>query len=491
MEVRYEYFTTLQYAMTILTKSTVSEDILKVFQDQKMVFNRLRLQPVKERKTRLHKLRSWIKANHEAIRQAMHADFRKPAAEVDTTEILPVLDEIKQALENLDHWTKPKKVDAPLTMLGTRSSIMYEPKGVCLIISPWNYPFNLSAGPLVSTLAAGNTAIIKPSELTPHTSALIHKMCKEVFTENEVGVLEGGTQVAQELLKLPFDHIFFTGSPSIGKVVMKAAAENLTSVTLELGGKSPTLVTHSANIREAAQRIAVTKFINNGQTCIAPDYILVHQRVAAQFIEQLKEQIPVLFGGSDKNISDSPDYARIVSEKHFARLSDLLRDAESKGAKVETGGEMDFSQRFIHPVVLSNVSKQARIMEEEIFGPILPILTYTSFDEAIEYVNSKPKPLALYIFGNERAEINRVKNETSSGSMCINDCAIQFLHPNLPFGGVNTSGIGKSHGYAGFLAFSNEKPILRQRNGLTAFRFFYPPYTPGVQRMIDWVLKLF
>lgn len=477
--------------MTIMDKKTVSEDILKVFQEKKAVFQRLKLQPVRNRKVLLTSLRTWVKANQEQIRQAMQADFRKPAAEVDTTEVLPVLDEIKQALENLERWTKPKKVDAPLTMLGTRSVIMYEPKGVCLIISPWNYPFNLSAGPLVSALAAGNSVILKPSEMTPHTSALIKKMCDEVFRNNEVTVIEGSQQTSQELLKLPFDHIFFTGSTAVGKVVMKAAAEHLTSVTLELGGKSPTLVTASANPKEAALRIAVTKFINNGQTCIAPDYILAHQSIAAGLIKYLKEQIPSLFGGSEKNIAGSADYARIVNEKHFARLSNLLREAEGKGAKVETGGELDFSQRFMHPVVLSNVSRQSRIMEEEIFGPILPIITYDSLDEAIEYVNSKPKPLALYIFGKNNAEINRIKSETSSGSVCINDCAIQFLHPNLPFGGVNASGIGKSHGYFGFQAFSNEKPVLRQRSGFTAFRLFYPPYTPGVQRMINWVLKLF
>lgn len=477
--------------MTIIEKKTVSEDISQIFADKKAAFHRLRLQPLGERKARLTKLRSWIKSNREEIRQAMHADFRKPAAEVDTTEILPALDEIRLALDNLDRWTKPKKIDAPITMLGTRSIIMYEPKGVCLIISPWNYPFNLSVGPLVSALAAGNSVIIKPSELTPNTSSLIKRMAEEVFTNNEVAVVEGGTETSQELLKLPFDHIFFTGSPSIGKVVMKAAAENLASVTLELGGKSPTIITPSANAKEAAQRIAVTKFINNGQTCIAPDYVFVHQDKAKDFVHHLKEQIPALFGGGDKNVAQSNDYARIVNEKHFSRLSDLLREAENKGAKVEVGGELDFGQRFIHPVVLSAVSKESRIMEEEIFGPILPILTYSSLDEVIAYINSKPKPLALYIFGNNNGEINRIKNETSSGSICINDCAIQFLNSNLPFGGVNTSGIGKSHGYFGFLAFSNEKPVMRQRNGLTAFKFFYPPYTPGVQRMINWVLKLF
>lgn len=477
--------------MTIIEKNVAPSEILTVFQQKTTVFQSLRREPVSARKARLRKLRGWIKQNQDAIRQAMHADFRKPSAEVDTTEILPVLDEIKQAVENLDRWTRARKIDASLTMLGTRSVIMYEPKGVCLIISPWNYPFNLSAGPLVSALAAGNAAIVKPSEMTPNTSALIARMCKEVFTENEVSVFEGGTEVSRELLKLPFDHIFFTGSPSVGKVVMKAAAENLTSVTLELGGKSPTIVLPSANAREAAQRIAVTKFINNGQTCIAPDYVFAHESIAADLIGNLRKEIPARFGGSDKQIINSPDYARIVNEKHFSRLSDLLRDAESKGATVETGGQLEFSQRFFEPVVLSNVSPAARVMEEEIFGPILPVLTYRSLNEVIDYVNARPKPLALYIFGTNNREINKIKNETSSGTVCINDCAIQFLHPNLPFGGVNTSGIGKSHGYYGFLAFSNDKPVLRQRTGLTAFRFFYPPYTPGVQRLIGWILKLF
>lgn len=477
--------------MTIIEKKPLLSEISNTFQQKHGVFKSFRLESVAERKTRLRKLRTWVKANQQAIREAMHADFRKPAAEVDTTEILPVLDEIKQALDNLDRWAQAKKVDASLTMLGTRSVIMYEPKGVCLIISPWNYPFNLSAGPLVSALAAGNVVILKPSEMTPHTSALISRMCREVFTQNEVSVFEGGTDVSQELLKLPFDHIFFTGSPSVGKIVMRAAAENLASVTLELGGKSPTIVLPSANAKEAAQRIAVTKFINNGQTCIAPDYVLAHESIAGDLIKHLKDQIPALFGGTDKKISNSPDYARIVNEKHFSRLSDMLRDAESKGATVETGGQLDFSQRFFEPVVLSNVSHASRVMEEEIFGPILPILTYQSLDEIIQYINARPKPLALYVFGTRQAEITRIKKETSSGTVCVNDCAIQFLHPNLPFGGVNTSGIGKSHGYYGFLAFSNEKPVLRQRTGLTAFRFFYPPYTPGVQRMIGWVLKLF
>src|SRR6185436_1200135 len=239
-----------------------------VFRAQKAASIELRKEPVGNRAKRLKALRTWIKTNRETIQRAMYDDFRKPAAEVDTTEIFPALDEIKMALDNLDRWTAPKKIDAPITMIGTRSMVVYEPKGLCLIISPWNYPFNLSVGPLASALAAGNAVILKPSENTPHTSALIKKMCDEIFDSQVVTVCEGGPDVSQALLKLPFDHIFFTGSPSIGKIVMKAAAENLTSVTLELGGKSPTIVTSSARIKEAAQRIAVSKFINNGQTCI-------------------------------------------------------------------------------------------------------------------------------------------------------------------------------------------------------------------------------
>ncbi len=477
--------------LTTIEQKQELDQILAVFAKLKSSSVDFRKEPLINRKKRLESLRAWIKANRPAIQQAIYNDFRKPAAEVDTTEIFPALDEIKCALDSLDRWTKPKKVDAPITMIGTRSVVVYEPKGVCLIISPWNYPFNLSVGPLVSALAAGNNVVLKPSENTPHTSALIKKMCEEVFESNAVSVYEGGPEVSQTLLNLPFDHIFFTGSPAIGKVVMKAAAENLTSVTLELGGKSPTLVSPSARVKEAAQRIAMAKFINNGQTCIAPDYVLVHETIATDFIRNLKEQVQKLFSGSDKNIQESPHYARIVNQKHFNRLNELLQDSVDKGATLELSGYVEPSERFIHPMILSNVPMKSRVMEEEIFGPILPVLTYQSLDEVIKIINQKPKPLALYFFGSNKKELQRVKLETSSGAVCVNDCAIHFLHHNLPFGGVNNSGIGKSHGYYGFLAFSNEKPIVKQRNGLTSFSFFYPPYTPLVGRLINWLLKLF
>lgn len=475
--------------MPNLEEKLVSDWINDLFKRQQAYLPTLRKEPVSTRKAHLKKLKQWVLSHRPMIQRAVYADFKKPAAEVDGTEIFPVVDEIAHALANLDRWTKPKKVDAPITMLGTRSVIVAEPKGVCLIIAPWNYPFNLCVGPLVSALAAGNSVIIKPSEATANTSALIKKMCDDLFEDRVVAVCEGGLEVSQHLLKLPFDHIFFTGSPAIGKVVMKAAAENLTSVTLELGGKSPTLVTPSANLKDAAKRIAVTKFINNGQTCIAPDYVLVHESIKDKLINRLMAEVKALFQEGDKPLEQSPHYARIVNEKHFARLSRMLEEAVEKGAQLHLGGRVDAADQFIHPVIVSDIPAGAQIMEEEIFGPLLPVLTYKNLEEAIRLINSKPKPLALYIFGTNSREREQILRETSAGTVCINDCAIQFLHHNIPFGGVNNSGIGKSHGYFGFLAFSNEKPVLRQRSGITSISPLYPPYTGGVKRIMDWLLK--
>ena len=391
----------------------------------------------------------------------------------------------------LNSWSTPKKVDAPITLLGTRSFIQYEPRGVCLIISPWNYPFSLCIGPLVSALAAGNAVVLKPSELTPHVSTVIKNMVNETFDPSVVSVIEGGAEISQQLLKLPFDHIFFTGSPAIGKVVMKAAAENLTSVTLELGGKSPVIVTDSACLKDAAQRIAFTKFVNNGQTCVAPDYVLVDEKIATSFTQELIGQTKKLFTEHNEPFEASKHYCRIVNEKHFLRLNDLLRDSLEHGAKLEFGGMVNSSTRFIHPIVLSKVPLVARVMEEEIFGPILPIVTYQNLETAIEIINSKPKALALYIFSEKDNIQQQILHETSAGGVCINDCGIQFMQHNLPFGGVNNSGIGKSHGYFGFMAFSNEKGVLKQRSGFTSIKIFYPPYTERVKNIMNWFLKLF
>jgi aldehyde dehydrogenase (NAD+) len=451
----------------------------------------LRIEPISNRKSRLAKLREWIHGNRKAIHEAMYSDFRKNPTEVDTIELYHVLAEIKHTLSNLDAWSRPKKVDAPLTMLGTRSFIQYEPRGVALIISPWNYPFSLCVGPLVSALAAGNSVVLKPSELTPHVASLISRMVKEIFDPAVVSCFEGGPEVSTRLLKLPFDHIFFTGSPAIGKVVMKAAAENLSSVTLELGGKSPVIITGGASLNDAAQRIAFTKFVNNGQTCVAPDYVLIDERLKDSFTKKLIEQVRKLFAENGESIEESAHYCRIVNEKHFARLNDLLSDALNKGAHLGLGGNVNSSTRFFHPTVLTNVSASSRIMEEEIFGPILPIISYKDISEAIGIVNGKSKALALYIFTKDSKVQEKILSETSAGGVCVNDCGIHFFHHNLPFGGVNNSGIGKSHGHYGFLAFSNEKPILKQRGGLTTTIPFFPPYTNFSQKFMDWFLKLF
>lgn len=469
----------------------IREEITNAFRRHRDFVPRLRQEPVGRRIERLRNLRGWIHKNRPVIQAAMYADFRKNPTEVDGIEIFYVLSEIKYALDNIEAWSAVKKVDATLPLLGTRSHIQYEPRGVCLIISPWNYPFSLCVGPLVSALAAGNAVMLKPSELTPHVAGVIKDMAEVLFEGEVVSVFEGDADVAGQLLKLPFDHIFFTGSPAVGKLVMKAASDNLASVTLELGGKSPVIVTESARIRETAQRIAFTKFLNNGQTCVAPDYILIDEKVKDHFIREIIEQTKNLFTEKDSPFEISPHYCRIVSDKHFQRLSLLLDDAVSRGAKPELSGRSDPDTRFIHPTILSHVEPDSLLMEQEIFGPILPIVSYHDLDEAIAIINNKPKPLGLYFFTQNKRDEVRILRETSAGGVCINDCGIQFMQHHLPFGGVNNSGLGKSHGHYGFLAFSNEKAVLKQRNGLTTIKAFHPPYTKWSKKIMDWFLKFF
>lgn len=477
--------------MAVITENTSQTDVKRIFQQQQKRAHELRSVPVGERIQQLKKLEAYLLRHREKIQQVIHRDFGKPYSEVDLSEIYPVLTEIRHTLSHLQEWTQPTKIDAPMTYLGTRSEVRYEPKGVCLIIAPWNFPFNLCLGPLVSCLAAGNTAIVKPSELTPHTAQLIQEVLAELFPTEWVAVVQGGVEVTQELLALPFDHIFFTGSPAVGKIVMKAAAEHLTSVTLELGGKSPAIIDGTSSVKEAAQRIAFGKFLNNGQTCIAPDYILIEERVKEEFVTELKKQVATLFGDGSTVTAQSPNYARIVNQRHYQRLTRLVEDAVQKGARVEWGGEAKADEQFLPPVLLSNVSFDSRLMEEEIFGPVLPLVTYHKDEQAIHIINEKPKPLALYIFSSRKSFQERVLSETSAGSVCINDCVLQFTHPNLPFGGVNNSGLGKSHGYYGFLSFSNEKPVLRQKSGWTMAQVLHPPYTNRVRMVIDWMLRWF
>ncbi len=444
-----------------------------------------------ERIERLNQVKNWIKGNQGEIRNALLADFNKPIPETDLSEIYPVTSEINHAIKNLKSWMKAKSVSTPIPMLGTKAKILFEPKGTSLIIAPWNYPFNLAVAPMISAMAAGCTVMMKPSEMTPHTSALLQKMVEGLFDSSEVAVFQGKADVAQTLLSLPFNHIFFTGSPGVGKIVMKAASENLTSVTLELGGKSPAIVDNTADLKDAAGKLVSGKFINCGQTCIAPDYILVHREQYTQLVMELKLAIQKMYDPKYLGIDKSPDLARIVNEKHFSRISGYLADAIEKGASLEFGGKTDLAHRYFEPTILGNVTDKMEIMQEEIFGPLLPIMTYENLDQAIEYINSKPKPLALYFFGNDSDATNKILTETSSGNVVINDCVLHFLHNELPFGGVNNSGIGKAHGHFGFLAFSNEKGILKQRIGLNNTSLLKPPYGASAKQIISSLIKWF
>jgi len=466
-----------------------TKDSQRVFDLQKKTSFRFRHEPARNRKMRLRKIRMWVLAHQQQIYEAVNQDLGKPEEEVKLSEIRPVIAEIRKALSSLDTWVGPHFVDTPLSYIGTRSYIKYEPKGVTLIMSPWNFPFNLAICPLVASLAAGNTAIVKPSEKSPHTSELIASMIQEIFDENEVKVYNGDAEVAKELLKLPFDHIFFTGSSAVGKEVMRAAAVHLSGLTLELGGKSPVIIDQTADLPDAAEKLVWGKFLNCGQTCIAPDYLLVEESVADELNALMKEDIGRLFARGGSDYEQSPDYGRIVDDNHYVRLKNLLDDAILKGAKVIAGGKSNQGKKFIEPTILDNVSTDSDLMQEEIFGPLLPVLRVKNLDEAIRFINDKPKPLALYIFSSKRNHIQKVLDSTTSGSTVIVDCVLQFSHPDLPFGGINNSGFGKSHGFYGFKQFSNEKPVLKQRTGITALKMLYPPYKGFVKKWIDIVTK--
>ncbi|MCH7414850.1 aldehyde dehydrogenase family protein [Belliella sp. R4-6] len=474
-----------------MDESLIELEISKTFSLQKSNSIRLRESTSDYRIKQLENLLDWIKTHLDDIRKAIHADFKKPYSEIDISEIFTVTSEIKYVIKNLNDWMEPKKVSRSLALLGTSSYIQYEPKGTSLIIAPWNYPFNLAIGPLVSALAAGCTAIIKPSEMTPHASALIRRMIEELYEPDTVAVFEGEVEISQYLLSKPFDHIFFTGSPNVGKIIMKAAAENLSSVTLELGGKSPAIIDKDVDLLDAASKVIWGKFVNCGQTCIAPDYVLVHQDIQLPFVNALNDEITKMYNPKNKGIEHSNDYARIVNDKHLVRLNSLLSDAISKGAKVEFGGKINVNENFFEPTILTEVSENMDVLNEEIFGPILPIVNYVDIHEAIRFVNSKPKPLALYVFSNNENSINTILNKTSSGGAVTNDCVIHFLHHELPFGGINNSGIGKAHGHHGFLAFSNEKAVLKQRVGLTSSKSLYPPYGFTGKKITSFLLKWF
>lgn len=444
----------------------------------------LRRSTVRERKQKLRRLENWILKNREAIQSAVQKDLNKPPQETDLTEIYVVLGELRLARKMLSAWKAKRHVNTSLPYLGSSCYVFHEPKGCCLIISPWNYPFQLGVAPLVSAIAAGNSVMLKPSEYTEHTARLIKRMCEEVFEQNEVQVALGGVQESTALLKLPFDHIFFTGSPQVGKIVMTAAAKNLTSVTLELGGKSPTIVDDTAAIKDAAAKISWGKWQNSGQVCIAPDYLFVHEDVKDELVRQLSHQSQKIYGKKE-------NYGSIVSQKHYDRIHELITDAIQDGGKIEFGGTFNKEDLTFHPTLVSGISEKARLASEEVFGPILILYTYREINDVINYINQRPKPLALYLFTRSKKMMDLIQKNTSAGMMAINETVLQFGNPHLPIGGVNNSGIGKSHGHAGFLAFTNEKAVLHQRRGLTVVKTVYPPYSKFKNFMIDLLIKYF
>ena len=446
----------------------------QVFESHAATALRLRGSTANDRIEKIRKLRDAVIAHTEDWYQAAYADFKKPAGEVDLAEILPICLEANDAIRNLKKWMKPQKVWPTLLTLGTSSYVQSMPRGRCLIIGPFNYPVNLTLGPLISAIAAGNTAIVKPSELTPHLSGLIAKVVREVFSENEVAVIEGEADVAQGLQALPFDHVFFTGSPAIGKHVMAAAAKNLASVTLELGGKSPTIVDASANLKLAARNIIWSKFANSGQTCIAPDHVFVHESVKDKWLELCKKEIKKAYGTSLTEQASNPHLAHMVNARHTARIKYLLDDAQARGARTLQGGGVDEASCFVQPTLLDQIPADAKIMEEEIFGPLLPIIGYTDLDQVIASINAGPKPLAYYIYSQTNANIDKTLTQITSGGACVNHSLLQFLQGNLPFGGVNNSGIGRAHGHYGFKEFSHERGVVK-----TQFDFAAMLMMPG------------
>lgn len=415
----------------------------------------------------LQLLREVIQRNEAEIMKALNDDLHKSEFEAYATEIGLVLDSIKFFLKHLKGWSRPKRVRTPLTQFGAASYVYYEPYGTVLIIGPFNYPFQLVIEPLVGAIAAGNCAVLKPSEFTPNVSKIITKMIRETFADEYIRVIEGAREETAALIHASFDYIFFTGSVPVGKIVMEAAAKKLIPVTLELGGKSPCIVDKEANIRVAAERIAWGKFLNAGQTCVAPDYLLVHKDVKQEFLKQMKKTLQDFYG--DDALA-SEDYGRVVNERHMDRLIGLL-DSE----KIVIGGQYNKSKLYIQPTLMVDVSWDDKVMEDEIFGPILPVLEYDDLNELIHRVNSRPRPLAFYVFTENRSIQEKLIRDTSYGGGCINDTISHLATPYLPFGGVGPSGMGAYHGRQSFETFSHRKSILRKTTRWS-FRFLYPPY---------------
>ncbi len=462
------------------------QDIDSIFKKQQQNRWKISQTSANQRQEKLLKLKDGITEHQKELQEAIYLDFKKNPSEVDITEIYPIMSEIKYAIKNISKWMKPKRVKTPLSLFGTKSFVQYEARGVVLILSPWNYPFQLLIGPMIGAIAAGNCAMLKSSSKVPNTASFIHKLISKLFDENEIAFIEGNSSISNKLLELPFDHICFTGSPRIGKVVMNAAAKHLSTVTLELGGKSPIIVDKSANLQKVAERLSWGKFINAGQTCVAPDYLLVEKNQEQKLIQLIKKTINQRYG---QQIENSQDFCRIISKDHHSGLQEVLQKTLDEGATLEFGGEANHETKYLGPTIISNVTKNMEIMKEEIFGPILPIMTFDHIDEAISIIQSKEKPLALYIFSNNKQNINKVLSSTSAGGTCINHLIVHLANHSLPFGGVGNSGMGNYHGYFGFKTFSHERAVLRQTKIFDSVKLFYPPYNNRVKKLIQLAIK--
>ncbi|OAH57852.1 aldehyde dehydrogenase [Domibacillus aminovorans] len=446
----------------------IALNVTNMIQAQKAFFDTEITRSVDWRIARLNELKAAIKAHEDEIMNALYLDLRKNKFEAYTTEIGFLYESIRFMIRHLPQWAAPEKVKTPIHQMPAESLILTEPYGVTLIIGPFNYPFQLVIEPLIGAIAAGNTAIVKPSESTPHTSAVLKSLLEDTFDPSFIGVQAGGKETATELLAAPFDYIFFTGSVPTAKVVMEAAAKQLIPVTLELGGKSPTFVDYSADLKQAAKRIAWGKFSNAGQTCIAPDYVLVHQNVKSAFLKELTLSMFDFYGADPQK---SQDFGRIVNEKQFDRLQTIL---QKTNGKIVQGGGTDRDDVYIEPTIVE-AGWDDPLMEDEIFGPILPVLTYSELDQAIKCVKKLPKPLALYVFTKEKAIEEKVITSIPFGGASVNDTLVHVSSPYLPFGGVGTSGMNAYHGKASFEAFSHKKSIMR-KSSLLQPNLLYPPY---------------
>lgn len=465
-------------------------NILDIFQQQQAHRAVMRRATVAQRQGILRRLGQEIQARRGLITDALAQDLGKSRAEAELTEVQQVLGEVRQAIERLPRWARARRVSAPGAQPGACSQVVYEPRGTVLILGPWNYPFNNLLIPFVDALAAGNTVMLKPSEKAPATARAVRELVEAVFEPRLVAAFEGGAEVAQQLTALPFDHIFFTGSGAVGRKVMEAAAQNLCSVSLELGGKSPVLVHESADLQVVAERVAWAKLLNAGQTCMAPDYLLVRPEQKDELISHLKTVMAQRYGpdtGAGDWLRNNPDYGRLIDAASVERLLELVQQSAAQGAKIELGGVGDPAGRFLAPTIVSGVTRAMPLMAQELFGPVLPILTYNDLDSAIADINAGDTPLALYIFGKPQAA-QYIYQRTRSGGVAVNGCITQNSNLHLPFGGLGPSGMGNYHGEFGFRTFSHERALITEPY-LSTVRLTYPPYSRPWPKVAHRVIK--